>query len=220
MDKSWMSSTNRRSKEYLNGVNDFIEFAKRNMRDEGMIPCPCRRCMNSKWVTLHEVKSHLKYPGIDKSYTFWVHHGESLDSDEDNDDNDDDLENDIDQHDDIDEQDEVQQMLEDMQRNTIFESRPISPECNSEFDTTQEDEVGRFNRLVRDAEQELYPGCKLSLLSSLLKLLHVKVLNRWSNKSWNMLVEVLKEMLPEGERFPINSYQLYCKWNKVSQPKT
>ncbi|KAL3498314.1 hypothetical protein ACH5RR_041046 [Cinchona calisaya] len=196
MDKSWMRIADRRSRDYLKGVNDFIEFAKQNMGDERMIHCPCKKCMNSSRGTLREVKSHLKHPGIDKSYTFWVHHGECLDDD---DDIDDDLENDV-AVDNIDEDnnDDVHQMLDDMQRSTFIEIGHGGSESTLEIDKTKEDNLARFDKLLKDAERELYTGCKLSLLSSLLKLLHVKVLNKWSNKSWNMLVEVLQEILPEG----------------------
>ncbi|KAL3533167.1 hypothetical protein ACH5RR_006688 [Cinchona calisaya] len=205
MDRSWMHIADHHSRDYLKGVNDFIEFAKQNMGDESTIPCPCKKCMISSPGTLHEVKSHLKHPGIDKSYTFSVHHGECLDDD---DDIDDDLGKDV-AVDNIDEDnnDDVHQMLDDIQRSTFIETGHGGSESTLKIDKTKEDNLARFDKLLKDAERELYPGCKLSLLSSLLKLLHVKVLNKWSNKSWNLLVEVLKEILPEGERLPNNYYE-------------
>ncbi|KAL3504223.1 hypothetical protein ACH5RR_034070 [Cinchona calisaya] len=94
MDKSWMLLTNSQSKDYLKKVNDFIEFAKHSMGDENTIPCPCKKCMNSNRRTLRQVKSHLNHSGIDKSYVFWVHHGKTLD-DEDDDHVNVDLKNDV-----------------------------------------------------------------------------------------------------------------------------
>ncbi|KAH7844180.1 hypothetical protein Vadar_025211 [Vaccinium darrowii] len=47
--------------------------------------------------------------------------------------------------------------------------------------------VHKFEKLMKDANRELYPGCKFTLLSFVIKLLHVKVLNKWSNKSFDAL---------------------------------
>ena len=37
----------RTSEEYQNGVEEFIEFAKRNVASKnGKYPCPCVKCVN------------------------------------------------------------------------------------------------------------------------------------------------------------------------------
>ncbi|XP_028085588.1 uncharacterized protein LOC114286613 [Camellia sinensis] len=72
-------------------------------------------------------------------------------------------------------------------------------------------EGNTFARLMRDAEQELYPNCqRYSKLSFIVKLLHIKVLNKWSNKSLTMILELLKDALPIGETLP-------CSYNEVKQ---
>lgn len=61
-------------------------------------------------------------------------------------------------------------------------------------------------RLLKDVEQRLYRGCeKFSKLSFIIKLFHLKILNHLSSKSFTILLELLKEALPNGERLP-NSY--------------
>ncbi|KAM3248118.1 hypothetical protein P3L10_009886 [Capsicum annuum] len=56
-------------------------------------------------------------------------------------------------------------------------------------------------------ERELYPGCKkFSNLSFSVKLRHLKVYNQWSNKSFDMLLELLKEALPADETLPKSYY--------------
>ena len=53
----------------------------------------------------------------------------------------------------------------------------------------------------------LYHECKsFSYLNFLVKLVHIKVLNGWSNKSFDMLLELLKEALPEGTVLPGSYY--------------
>ncbi|CAN1852204.1 hypothetical protein LINPERHAP1_LOCUS40555, partial [Linum perenne] len=46
MDKSWMNKP-RSSVEYMNGLNNFLEFAfgSPNCRDEKIL-CPCKKCSN------------------------------------------------------------------------------------------------------------------------------------------------------------------------------
>ncbi|KAK3212192.1 hypothetical protein Dsin_016898 [Dipteronia sinensis] len=61
---------------------------------------------------------------------------------------------------------------------------------------------------MRDADRDLYPGCRqFSKLSFTVKLLHLKTFNRWSNKSFNMLLELLKEAFPEGETLHATYYE-------------
>lgn len=63
-------------------------------------------------------------------------------------------------------------------------------------------EVQRFYELLKDAKSELCPGCtKLSKLSFLTWLFHLKYLNGWCNKSFEMLLELLKEALVRDLRF-------------------
>ena len=61
--------------------------------------------------------------------------------------------------------------------------------------------------MLREAQCELYPGCtKFSTLIFLVKLLHIKAMNHWSNKSFDMLLDLLKEAFPGGETLPKSYY--------------
>ncbi|XP_039145579.1 uncharacterized protein LOC120282799 [Dioscorea cayenensis subsp. rotundata] len=64
-----------------------------------------------------------------------------------------------------------------------------------------------FYSLLKDAEVELYPGCKnFTKFSFAIYLFHIKCFNGWTNKSFNALLELLKLVLPEGNTLP-RSYQ-------------
>ena len=66
---------------------------------------------------------------------------------------------------------------------------------SAEQNTTMED----FSDIFQKAKKELYPGCKkFSVLTFIVKLMHIKVLNCWSNKSFDMLLQLLKEAFSEG----------------------
>ena len=77
-------------------------------------------------------------------------------------------------------------------------------------DTRDEDDAGDqdrthkdFSGLFKKAKRELYPRCtKLSALTFLVKLKHIKALNLWSNKSFDMLLELLSEAFSVSARLP------------------
>ncbi|KAG5586393.1 hypothetical protein H5410_046827 [Solanum commersonii] len=74
---------------------------------------------------------------------------------------------------------------------------------NNGCDNLSESKTKKFDKLLKEAECKLYLGCKkFSKLSFVVKLLHLKVYNHWSNKSFNMLLELLRDSLPNGETLP------------------
>ncbi|KAL6584869.1 hypothetical protein OROMI_004158 [Orobanche minor] len=73
---------------------------------------------------------------------------------------------------------------------------------------TPNPEAEKFYRLLKDAEQELYPGCKnFTKLSFLVRMLQIKALGNWSDKSFSMMLDLLKESFPEGVQLPKNDYE-------------
>ena len=59
------------------------------------------------------------------------------------------------------------------------------------------DGTAQYQNLIRDADQELYPGCKnFSKISFLLHLFHLKCMNGWSGKSFTMLLQLLNDAFP------------------------
>ncbi|KAA0026277.1 CACTA en-spm transposon protein [Cucumis melo var. makuwa] len=59
------------------------------------------------------------------------------------------------------------------------------------------DRTNIFHDLLNEARNELYPGySEFSSLNLLVKLMNVKVLNGWSNKSFDMLLELLRALFP------------------------
>ena len=81
---------------------------------------------------------------------------------------------------------------------------PIDKDINLEESTNTH---GNFENLFHEANRELYPGCKkFSALTFLVKLMHVKVLNCWSDKSFDMLLQLLIDVFPEGSIIPKTYY--------------
>ncbi|XP_019255175.1 PREDICTED: uncharacterized protein LOC109233766 [Nicotiana attenuata] len=69
-------------------------------------------------------------------------------------------------------------------------------------------EVDMFERLMKEANEELYPGCKkFSKMSFLMHLYRTKCMFKWSNESFSALLGLLKDALPEGEKLPPSFYE-------------
>ncbi|XP_026419922.1 uncharacterized protein LOC113315893 [Papaver somniferum] len=67
----------RKYSQYIRGVGLFIEFVHKYGGDSSLFSCPCRHCKNSKGLEpLSEISFHLLRHGIDLTYTVWCFHGE------------------------------------------------------------------------------------------------------------------------------------------------
>jgi hypothetical protein len=68
--------------------------------------------------------------------------------------------------------------------------------------------LARLKRFIEDSKKPLYHDCqKYSRLSGDLKLLQLKADHGWSNKSFKHLLDVLKDMLPEGNQIAESIYE-------------
>jgi len=57
--------------------------------------------------------------------------------------------------------------------------------------------------MSNDAETPLYPGStNFTRISTVLRLVKLKEMNEWSDKSFQELLQLLKDMLPEGNTLP------------------
>ena len=137
------------------------------------------------------IESRLIRFGFSRSYQRWIFHGEEPESLP-NGQND--VSIDVEMDDTID--DEVIDALNDA-------CGPVDKDINLEETTSQ----GNFENLFHKANKELYPGCrKFFALTFLVKLMHVKVLNCWSDKSFNMLLQLLIDAFPKGSNIPKTYY--------------
>ena len=66
----------------------------------------------------------------------------------------------------------------------------------------------KFEILFGEVEKELYLGSEKFLSRNFLVILmHLKVLNKWSNNSFDMLRKLLKNAFLEGMRIPRSHYE-------------
>ncbi|CAL1383444.1 unnamed protein product [Linum trigynum] len=174
-----------------------MSFVENNIGLDKDIRCPCNQCLNALRQSQDVVFAHLLINGIDTDYTKWAHHGETFNS----------------PMDDIDVNDNLSDcILDNEEEDDLFDllaehqSFINNDENNGDDITTKGYE--EFIALLGKAHEELYPGCdKYSRLSFVVKLLHLKVYNKWSNKSFDMLLKLLKDALPTGNLIPSSYYE-------------
>ena len=147
----------------------------------------------------HVVHNHFQNHGIVRNYARWVMHGEYEFNESTYDDEFEDSPH-----------DGMHGLLHDAfqmpKTSNVLEENEISL-----IETSLEkpnDEATKFYSFLKDAEKELYPGCTiLTKLAFVIRLIHIKYLNGWSNKSFTMLLELLKEVLSECDNFSGNFYE-------------
>jgi hypothetical protein len=161
--------------------------------------CPCRKCVNTFWRKAGEVREHLICDGLLKGYRTWILHGEASSS--------------FINHGTCDvpdfigqprKDDDISEVIRDLacdldNRGDMEDVRP--------FELSNED-VAAIHKLDADNSQELYPGCSnYSKLRFLVQLLQIKLLGEWTNKSFDLLVDLLVNALPKGSTLPKNFHE-------------
>ena len=67
---------NRRSKEFMDGMHEFIETAEKH-KYGGFVRCPCKFCKNERdYLSSRTIHSHLFNSGFMQNYYVWTKHGE------------------------------------------------------------------------------------------------------------------------------------------------
>ena len=132
---------------------------------------------------------HLLDNGIARNHVRWLMHGEYEFYEPTNTNNSGTNESDM--------HDEMEEMLNDAFGMSMpNEEFKRSPHVHEEFESILNENANKFYNLLREAEHELYPGCKkFTKLSFIIRLFHMKCLNGWRIKSFTMLLELLKEAL-------------------------
>ncbi|KAF2310316.1 hypothetical protein GH714_007717 [Hevea brasiliensis] len=170
------------SEEYMQGVENFLEFAFTHSKLKRIIPCPYIKCNNFSHKTRDEVGNHLLMSAIVKGNTHWLYHGKfatektHIASEVENEDGDDILGM---IHDAVEPslmdtivQDAYEHESTDISNPNFVESsfKPVKP---YEFSK----EASKFYKLLENAQKKLYPGCdKFSKLSLTVKLFQIKFL--------------------------------------------
>ncbi|XP_021750930.1 uncharacterized protein LOC110716606 isoform X1 [Chenopodium quinoa] len=205
-DKEWTKINDRSLVEYIKGVDNFLNFAFSNVIEDdntATIRCPCDNCRNLVYKKRCDVRFDLLKSGMYEYYTIWDLHGEKVSNSpsgningmEDGDGNG--MESD----------DSGVHMLED-----AFGVPGMQGDHLNDYDFNEEPtgDAAMFYHLLKEYEEPLTSnGTTMSKLSYIVKLLHLKVLNNWSDSSFDSLLKL------QGEAWGTNLPDSYYEAKKL-----
>ncbi|GAV74202.1 DUF4216 domain-containing protein/Transpos_assoc domain-containing protein, partial [Cephalotus follicularis] len=198
MHKTWIDLRRINPRAYVEGVRMFLNFAYMNKNKGEFICCPCIKCANRYYRGRDTINEHVILDGFLTSYEKWTRHGEGNIGNTVN--VSDAMIVDRNRGDDV----QVESSLRANMIEMVREGVGI-PEVEGNMVDNEEPELGtivgsdedsaKFLKLLKDAETELFPNCKeFTTLSFTVELLHLKVLNGWTNKSFTMLLQFLQKV--------------------------
>ena len=139
--------TDRRSREYEEGVEYFINFVLQHCQNPSVIRCPCMRYGNLMHHTPNKIREHMFFNGIDQSYRTWYWHGEAGPT-----------------------SGQSTAMAQGYDTLDYCDVASTLEMVHAAQDECMNDPMS-FKKLVEDAEKPLYPNClKYNKLSALVKL--------------------------------------------------
>lgn len=200
IDKSWIESPIK-SKEFSDGVVQFLEFAFSNASIDGKILCPCIICGFSVMCNRAEVFSHLLQRGFPEKYTYWHMHGEKH------------VQCNVESISQVQNESTRQCPMNDMLNDVfgIFDNNDPSNLPNNDnsrgSEERSQEETEKIKRLLEDGNQELFDGCtKYSKLSFIVRFYHIKVLCGATDKTFSMILDLLKDAFPHA-KLPSSFYE-------------
>jgi hypothetical protein len=79
MDRRWVYGK-QFTPAYVKRVEEFMNFVSERYPEDTHIRCPCVNCLNQMLRPQSEVETHIHIYGMSATYTRWIHHGESADT--------------------------------------------------------------------------------------------------------------------------------------------
>ncbi|XP_071740172.1 uncharacterized protein [Rutidosis leptorrhynchoides] len=192
MDSTWISLCGS-SPAYKKGLDKFIERIFSKKGKDGHIYCPCKYCGNHKRVDWVHGKTHLLCDGFFEGYKIPNVYFEPDDTPTFEDADEDDMQalaqcifNVFEDEDEDEDEDDIQQT----------ENQTV-PNLNDE----------NFNKVLEDSKKELYPCCKFSVLSFIIRLFHSKCVGKCNEKGFSMILDTMREAFSHAA-IPKSLYEL------------
>ncbi|XP_012844374.1 PREDICTED: uncharacterized protein LOC105964403 [Erythranthe guttata] len=193
-DKGWVR-LNRVDPEYEIGASKFVEAVIKNLGNPEMILCPCIDCRNVDHQSGNIVVEHLVTRGMDIKYkqrNDWYEHGEQMTSGE--------------RVDEIvnNEAFNLYKATHYLEEDYVKSGEFVNEDYNEPMEGKPDDS---FMANLKDAETPLYSnGSRYNKLSAIVTLFRLKTHSGWSDTSFNELLGVLADLLPEDNVLPKSLY--------------
>ncbi|CAM8999536.1 unnamed protein product [Rhodiola kirilowii] len=204
MDKSWMV-LERGDQRYIQGIVEFVAFAKQNGENTHL--CPCRRCLLVRGrIASKEMFVHLIHYGFMNGYKTWTSHGEKS--------------NELSAYT-LRQQWVAERHGESSSGVMHHQTNPTIEMIEDQFlfrHLHQEDEdmnmnppdgdlgsrmaYESYNMLIGEAHTPLYRNSEKYVLETILRAMQMKVESRLSDKGFNKMLQLTKEILPRDNIYP------------------
>jgi hypothetical protein len=185
----------RSSDPYVAGVERFIEFAFKDKPEGTKIHCPCQTWVHTAVQPRDEMFGHLVCNGILENYNEWVFQGDhSVQQTSSMEPNSHSEEMHV----------NISQLMEDVGGHMYDDTPMVDGQAPVKGPNL---EAHRFYKQLEDSKKPLWTGCELNELTLFVLLFNVKSLNKWSDKSFGDLLEVLHITIPNGKEITTNFYE-------------
>jgi hypothetical protein len=176
---------NKAIDEWQKGLVKFMKSTFDGTSRGGTTPCPCPKCCCIAYRTWSEVQCHLLARGSDAN--FIQGEGNGNDSDEDNHCNEDVIGDGC----------SIKDLVSSLIRGVIH------GEIIGAYNEQLNEHAKVFFKLLKEAEKELYPGCKdATNISFIVRLFQIKCMFNLSNNALEPILHLFSLVLPEGHCIP------------------
>jgi hypothetical protein len=197
-DRNWMYGP-RLSNEYINVLDAFIDFVKKDMVDNGrcFIYCPYKHYKNEKKYHSDDVlRTHLIKYRFKEDYRYWNKHGEIV-------------LNEVEMREEVPTDGVEEEEEDDVNEADILRLRVRNVERHNNDDQYSSGELTKYKKMIEDSNKPFYYGCavRYTRLFAMVKLFQLKASNGWSDGSFKDLLILLKDMLPQGNSVSQTVYE-------------
>lgn len=184
MDRSWVNGR-KFTKAHVDGTKEFMDLVRQKFGKNIPVHCPCRRCLNQTKLPQKEINEHILLFGMSATYTRWILHGESADTQ-------------VVEHSGIMDDPCSGDGIEMSQQDEDGDMEMPDIDIVADLYTAAEKDGKKpmFSKVLDDLKQTLCPGSSQSRFSFLVRLLHIKSRYRISNTGFDALLKLLSSSFP------------------------
>ncbi|XP_057999097.1 uncharacterized protein LOC131177938 [Hevea brasiliensis] len=203
-DRRWMYARLKDgllTSEFIEGIEQFITFAKQHPEwmDGDKLKCPCnhRKCQNRNYADENTIRLHLMKHGFVPYYYKWILHGEPRTSN-------------------IDSQNINVMIAESVQEvdnstSNTYEQMVMDAAGPDFFQDVMEEppnpSAQKLYDMLQAVNQEVWPGCEShSQLSVVARMLNIKAEHHLSERCFDDICQLMKEVLPDENLMTENFY--------------
>ncbi|XP_025661460.1 uncharacterized protein [Arachis hypogaea] len=205
MDRTWIEKP-RTTKEYMDGIIGFLDFAFARATISDRICCPCPRCVFGKWHKRDTVQDHLLLKPFPRNYVIWNRHGEIQPVEPSS----------IEVQAPPSQENPLNTLLHDVfghhgDEGIMGLNDAVIPDgdediADGRLHEGSFDDGSEFNEFLKDGNEKLHEGSKCTKLEFIIKLYHIKVLCRISDKAMTMILTLLRDTF-DGIQLPSSFYK-------------